>query len=497
MASAKRPAALELDFEEDFLKHSTKASGSGFLKNWKEAGSITVWMHPAANQWSIWTHSIPRLIKEKDEETGEDNTIILSQRILCLEDEKLLKKQTWRDDDGNREMPPQICPIDLCVEWVHQQIQAGKMGWDTPIFRWVAESAIPDDRDEVVLYAGGITGLFQKRDKTKEELRLMHRLGVKESEAFLQNLLSRQQYMMGVMSDDDIDAGWVLAIESKSLGNRLKKEIANEIARCDGDKHKGHPKYNPYPFEWRYDENKEFAEKYDVVAKTRTAPSAEVQALFQKDPPDFDAAIDKLMPRLGTLMANLKAAAQQDMPFDQFFEAAADVYGMAEEEQDNGDDEEAADDDAPYEVQGEAAPSDAPADDDVINCDVCGAVMADEDRTCGECGATYHEDDEGNVSLATRRCGNEDCMETKVVITEDGKGTCPQCGTTHAMNQDGDWSVKVPEPEAPKAQTGGRARRRGTGRSSTQQAPKQPTPEKHSDARQSRRAKARAVAGKG
>ena len=103
------------------IEHSTTSKGSGFLKNWKEDGTITIWVHPTAPIYSLWGHSFRRYDTSKDD---NDNEVIeiRSMRINCLEKETLLKKQRFREKDGSREMPPVICPHCKSIEWVRAQI---------------------------------------------------------------------------------------------------------------------------------------------------------------------------------------------------------------------------------------------------------------------------------------------------------------------------------------------------------------------------------------
>ena len=488
--TSKRIAATELDLDGSFLTHSTNASGSGFLKNWKETGEIVVWLHPEAKLWSVWNHTWYRYGKEHDSETDKDFNVIIPQRLLCLENEKLLKRQHFRNDDDSREMEPEICPLDLCIEWLRGEINAGRLEWSTPVFKFESESPIPEDNNDVILYAGGFTGLFLKKDKTRRELAELNKAGIKEKEAYLQNGAARLQYLMAVASAEDLDAGWLLAMEAPTLGNKLKKEIKAEINRCDGNVQEGSPKYNPYPFQWTYDENKDFSDRYEVVAKSRTKPSKEVLQLLKEDPPNVDHLTQP--PKLGSLLASMKQHALIEMPFDKFFKLAAKEFGMETDDEepaekparthdvrskkvDTEEDEEQSDEESDTEA----------GDDEPSTCEVCKEVIGDEEMTCSHCGAIYNTDDEGNVFLSSRPCGNPDCDEKRVAIETDGTGTCPKCKTVHELDSEGDWKIETPEPPKPakdsKPQTS--ARRRGS-------------PAKHTDARESRRSQARKVAGK-
>lgn len=485
-------AAVELDFGDDFLSHSTKASGSGFLSKWKEDGRIVVWIHPAAPILSLWSHNFPRYLTVKGKETEEEKTIITGTRLNCFESEKLLKKQTWRiDDTDEREIPPVICPHCLLIEHVRSEINAGRMDWTSPLFQFETEE------EEEIIYAGGFCGLFQKRDLSKKELSQIRRIEVKLSEAYMQNGMCRQQYVMAVAADADTEAGWVIAMEGKTLGDKLKKAIGDEIKRCAGDMQLGHPKFNPYPMEWNYDENKEFSDKYDVVALSRKPPSAEMKALLEDgEAPSFEKI--KAGPSLGTLKALMKKAACVDLPLDDIFRVAIDECGEHfDTEGESADEEEsssskassssAPSSSAPKQVR-EEEPEDDGDDDDKAEgaeeedggCDVCDSPMGSEDMVCGNCGAKYETDDAGDVYLASRKCGNDDCMEREVPVDDDGGGVCPQCGAVH----DEGWAFRLPEPKPVK---------KAAKKASRRSAKKTESKPKHDDARPSRRSRARAA----
>jgi hypothetical protein len=466
--------ALELDFGSEFLNHSTRASGSGFLANWKEDGRIVVWMHRRSPIYSLWSHSWSRYATVKDKETKKESRVIRGMRVNCLESEKLLKKQKWRNDNDTREMPPTICPHCLTVEWVRAQINAGALEWSTPIFRFEVAD------EEHVIYAGGFCGLFQKKELSKAELSEVRKTGIKLNEAFMQNGFCRQQYIFTVASDADPDAGWVIAMEGQTLGDKLKKTIHDEIKRCDGDLSIGHPMNNPYPFEWTYDENKDFSDKYDVVALSRKRPSDKIQALLDQDEyPDFTRLIAN--PHLGTLKQSMKEAALIDFPFDDLFAKAIDEYG----EQFDEEDAEVIAEEPPVkkaasvELPKKPAAKQSAQTTEMVGCDVCESPMRDDELVCGSCGAKYAANEEGDLFLASRACGNPDCMEKDVPVNEDGGGKCPQCGAVHNDS----WEYKLPEVA--------KAMRRATRQGAV--VKQQPEPEESDDARPSRRSKARAA----
>lgn len=468
-----------MDFGTEFLDHSPTSAGSGFLKNWKEDGRIVGWMHPKAPNISVWSHNWYRIAKMRDKDKKE-TLVIKGKRVNCLENEELLKKQRWRDSDDVRKVPPVMCPHCLCLEWVREQVNAGKLEWSTPIFEFKTPGDTPIGGEKVKLYAGGFTGLFQRRDLSEQEVEQVRRTGVKVSEAYKQNGAARQQYVFAFLPASDLGAGWMIAIEGPTLGEKMRKCIKDEIKRCKGDVQLGHPAFNPYPFEWNYDDNKQFDDKYDVVALTRDQVTEKVRVLLDKEPPDVAALIAD--PKLGTLYDSMKAAALVQMPFDQFFERAFDALGRHYEDGEDGEEGEepgrgSVPESAKPSMVAEVASDDGGDEAEMIGCDVCDATMAETDMSCKECGAEYATSDKGDVYLAARGCGN---CRARVAVQADGGEKCGKCGAVHTAN----WEFTLPALEAKRS----RSRSAAT-------SPSEPEPErKHADAEPSRRSRARAAA---
>src|SRR5690606_11423733 len=128
---------------EDFLDHSQHAGGGSFLSNWKEDGSIIVWMHPKARIHVIWSHRWFRFAKDEDGQGGEYK----GNRFNCLEDEKTLQRQRYRLQDGTREHPPTTCPHCLLIEHVRGMIDSGELSWTDPLFK------LADGDSEIVVHA--------------------------------------------------------------------------------------------------------------------------------------------------------------------------------------------------------------------------------------------------------------------------------------------------------------------------------------------------------
>lgn len=488
-------AVVVLDFGSEFLDHSPTEAGSGFLQNWKEDGSIVVWFHPKAPNVSLWSHNWFRYATEKKD--NEERPVIRGKRINCLEGEELLKKQRWRDKETDeRKLPPAVCPHCLCVEWVRDQINRDRLEWSTPIFEFSTPDDTPLGGETITIYAGGFTGLFQRKELSESEKLQIRKSGIKQSEAFKQNGYARQQYLFAVAPHNNLTAGWVIAVEGPTLGGKVRKAIKDEVRRCNGDLHKGHPAFNPYPFEWTFDDNKEFDRKYDVIALTRQEVNAKVEELLKQEPPSFDNLIAD--PKLGSLYDSMKEAALIDMPFDSFFERAFDEFGRHYEEvqdddsSDDADDEEKEAEGSSYEVKGEEEEE----EETEITCDVCNTPMEETDTLCSECGAEYTVDGD-KVYLSKRPCAN---CKTVIDVEDDGTGKCANCGAVH----NDEWEFTIKEPEKPKARTrsssrSSKGKKEMSRPSSKAQASKAASKKsssvrKHADAEPSRRSKARAAA---
>lgn len=402
----------ELDFDE-FLDHSGTASGGGFLKNWKEDGSIVIWLHPKSKIHSRWGHRFPTVVvKEGVEE-------IKSGRFNCLEAESVNKKSRFRHRDGSREYPPEVCPHCLLVEWIREQVDSGELSWTDKVFHF------EDDADEVDIHAGGITNLFSKREKTTEEKKELKRAGIKLTESFKESGLPGMDYVFCMVSHTDPGDGCVIATEKQSIGKKLQKVVKDrmdEFVEEGEDRNLGHPLLNPYAFKLSFDDNKDFSDKYDVLARPKIEITPEIQKVFDEDPPEVSRLV--ALPDVNDLRAQriaMEEAACIDMPFDDFFKPYEEANGVkingvspesGEEDGDSEDEEEEAtvgevkedEDELPesWNNTGSSEPSAAPAaipEDEAVPCDKCGAAMHFSADKCDACGAEYVENEEGELVL--------------------------------------------------------------------------------------------------
>ncbi len=493
---------------DEFLNYSTRAGGGAYLAGWKEDGKITVWLHTVLFAAPAYLHNVPHVVERKSEEKGEDKELaVMGQRWICHESDEVLKRQYFYDKEtGEREYPPQVCPMCMVTEEVRRLYRAGKIGWCDPVFEWKG-----DGKEDLVILAGGLDGSFNMKDPPREKVREMRLAGVRRDESFKQDLRPKLKFLFCVVDDADLEAGVQKAWEGKALGEKLKKAVRDEIkrAKCKADPEgtAGNPTVNPYPFQWEYDDSKDFSDKFDILALTKEQPTEEVLRLIRGPAPDVDR--DLQPGNCFSLRVELEehcVLKKGLLDFDRCFAPAAKAGLMAPPEESKPDAEAEEPERA---VKGARAPevrgaeparlaiylakvqlgTSSPAwkdedwkpgtnvrgvevvldvPDEVsdarvgavkkllreagavsvvmrVACDHCGEVMTTADPDCPSCGARY--DDDGK--LTSRPCTRPEC-EGQCPLEGDGPSyICEKCGTVHAFDADKLWAAKEPAREEP------------------------------------------------
>jgi len=379
----KRPIE-ELDLDS-FLQHKGSLGGGAFLGNWKEQGSIVVWLHPGATIVPLWSHSWHRVIKTRDGDTK-----LVSMRFNSLEPEAILKRRNRRDDKtGEREYPPQVCPFSLFLEWLYQAVRGGQIGWTDDIF------VFDEVDDQLTIHAGGALGMFGRDDLTAEEKSQMRRARIRADEAWKEKLDARMQYVFRVVQDHDPGAGCVIALEAQALGDKMKKVISD---RMDDVKHPvpaaenpGNPFTHPYAFKWVFDDKENFNKKYDCRAMTSIELSPEVQEVFDRPAPGIDELCGPS--NIRELRQSFEAHWVHVVvpPWDELFGPAERELAGTDAVEDPTDFPFGANaDDRP--TAAEVTQAAQPAAAEEYACDVCEGGMAATDYTCPTCGSTYDKD---------------------------------------------------------------------------------------------------------
>lgn len=282
----QKPVRVGMDLDQ-FLEHSAGSRGAGkFLKGWRKEndGKITTWLHPAAGFVARWSHGIQHVVTRKDRDTDEMVQEVWGGSFVCWEKEFVLKKQMFREDNGEREYPPTICPMCKLVDFIYMAIKRGDLSWTEPLFRFVGDA----DDGAVVIHAGGFCNLFRdskKRPFTPKQKKELREAGVALTEAFKENSVARCQYVFCVVDNSHPENGTQITTEAEALGNAMKKAIADRIQGLGREE--GNPLVTPVAFLWEYDEDKDFDKKYRVVPMPKIELTSDVQVLMDEDPPDI------------------------------------------------------------------------------------------------------------------------------------------------------------------------------------------------------------------
>lgn len=395
-----------------------------YLKDWKDDGEIDVWPHPKAGVAPRWAHSF-WTTKKKKVKGGDEETVRRSYRFICHEKDVIKQKQRFRDDDigrgplgivgnGRREYPPQTCPMCLLIEFLRDQVRAGKISWTAPLFEWEL-----DGSDSEVVLVGGFCGLFsrQRNDYTKPQWDEMSRAGIHQDEIFHDNAGCRLDYIMRVVDDGHPEDGIVIASVADSLGRKIQKAYKDRIESSKGS---FIPSRDLMCLRWKYDDAKDFSDKYDVVALIEAKASDEVIAALEGELPSIN---DLVAPgNSAKLRAQMeKHCVVKGIPWDQIFGGVAPDENAPDDvpEEPWDDARKAAEASAAATRQAEApkpAPAPAPAPaaapqpapaasssaaqeasasaDDSYVCDACNADIPAKPGepppdTCPKCGSEY------------------------------------------------------------------------------------------------------------
>ena len=367
---------------DDFLKHSGSGGGQGYLQDWKDAGSVDVWIVPGSAPVPRWYHQFWNLGKKRTQGGGEEAAIRMF-RWNCRERESILRKQRFRNDDDSREYPPIDCPYDLTLEYVRLQVAKKVVSWTEPLFKF----ELPDD--EKIVLVGEWCNLFSRRidEYSKDQKAEMRRAGIDQRESFKTNGYAKLEYVMHVVADSDVGAGIVVTDLGKTLGERVQKAIKDKIERSKG---KWSPNRDTICLRLKFDDRQSFEEKYDVVPLDEDAPSDAVLEAVNAEPPSFG---DRT--KLGDV-TELRAKFEQyclfDLPWGEFFDRAEE---HAKHEATKGEDHK----DEPWDknrkaheaqrATPKAAVAPAPEPEEPVGCDCCGKEMPGDAVECKSCGATY------------------------------------------------------------------------------------------------------------
>lgn len=306
---------------DEFLGHQTSSSRGGYLRGWakRDNHQVDVWLHTQGGIWPLWRHGLPRRVNITRE--GSPAWEVWGGDYNCWESEKVLTRQFRRDDDGNRMSPPEVCPICKLIEWVRSEIFAERLDWTEKIFRLEADNAA----DSRIIHAGGITGLFNRRDLGDAEKQSLRDAGIHPAKVWMEVAHAKAQYLFCVVDESNPGNGIQKAIEKADLGDKVKSTIKAQMESlsADGRGPEGNPSLMPYAFRWKYNtaDNIEFNKKYSVIplSAVKCPLRPEVEELIKGELPEVEDDLKKF--DAAELRAQLEEYALIDFPWDEIFDS--------------------------------------------------------------------------------------------------------------------------------------------------------------------------------
>lgn len=383
----------EFQSVDDFLNYKgSENSGAKRLKNWKEKGYLNFWLHTKQFPCAVWYHSLPELVvRTKKDDPSVTMKNVWSRSHVCWEDETVLKKQRFRNANGEREHPPKRCGLCRLNEAIRAMIRSGQIKDTDVLFRFEGSDKPEENR---VLHAGGLTGYWGRDldDATKSRL-AQHGIYMGNAPGrpgvWAQSSVAKLSYIFVGVDNDDVTAGLQTAVQSQLIGDKVKREINNQIASEGGDR--GNPFVNPYCIQILYkSQEKKFDDKYDARRVNRFQLTPQIEALIRGDKPDLSRFTKKFDQSLMRAMMEEHATdIGKRLPWDEIFAVR---------------NEPAAPFEAPpvkTQVQVPAAVPAATAGPEMIPCDDCGTLMREDQTKCPKCGAVYEVDTAASAAPAT------------------------------------------------------------------------------------------------
>lgn len=371
---------------QDFLGHQTRgAGGAKFLKSWRgrQPPEIDIWLHTKAPIYSVWQHTWPKIqVIERD---GRKTREVWGGTFVSWEDEEVNRGQRNRQSDGSRVIPAVICPMARLIDRIYMAIETGELKWTTALFEFKGD----DPTKNRTLHAGGIVGMFGQNDLDDAARRELRKAGIKQSEAWKENCMSKCNYIFTVVEQGRAEDGIQLTTETTLLGDKMKELIAAQ-QESEGDD-AGNPLRHPYAIRWKHLPNeKEFHKRYTATRINKHKLSKEIRALIiDTNPPDATP-----MYKRGSA-AELRLSVETHYCGPEGLLDLDDIFGAAEASE-SGSDELATVGTTSSRHKDVEEIEEELADGDQYECDNCHEMMPMTASVCPHCGTEYEDDSAGD-----------------------------------------------------------------------------------------------------
>ncbi len=346
-------------------KEDNSRSKISQLENWKkEKGHVTVWLHTKSGIYQKGQHVVPYVKYDKEKKRDVIGFFFFN----CHEDYETIRYK----------QEPEYCPMELFMQWLEAQTDI-------------------DDDDLVWECEVGKTN----RSMTKYDI----------IENWQTKFTAKLKSMLPVI-DDDNPTEVLVTEETISVELGIFKAIGiyeKELLEYGEDIDMADPDVNPYPFKWEFNAKASKPDEYyNVVALPRKKPSDKITELLNGPEVDLSTYIKPGdSKRLRQIMED--HIVLEGVPFDEIFGSAKDrendtTFNYGDNKVEDIEEKEKVKE-TPKETK-EKAPSvpkctecnkELPLDDDgnpeececqfeeVFECDVCGAEVAESDEECANC----------------------------------------------------------------------------------------------------------------
>jgi hypothetical protein len=284
------------------------------------------------------------------------------------------------------------------IEEVRRVVREGNIDWTVKLFKFVGD----DPSKAIILHAGGIYNAYRNDDMTDGDKKALKKAGISLKDAWKENLNAKCNYVFRVVDNDNPNGGNQIAIETTSLGKKVKKVIKDAMTSLGREE--GNPFRNPYCIRWEYDKNaKQFNEKYNAIKMDTIQLSRRVEELINEEPADISNIIKRgNIKELRTSMEAHYIGPKGLLDWDFIFHRAEELQADLDDKPFHQDEDaqppkrtsnkKKARKAKPVEPDPE--PEDEDEDEEQYECDDCNNVMSADETVCSECGRDYGDEED-------------------------------------------------------------------------------------------------------